>query len=82
MQQRIKIALNLLNLLMRWKPTIGCQRMEKFFFPCPYILLIFLYKKDMMAILQYLAEIEGMATSYDDRTPAARKKRAVKANAA
>ena len=55
--------------------------MEKFFISCPYILLIFLYK-DMVAILQYLAEIEGMATSYDDRTPAARKKQAVKANAA
>ena len=46
------------------------------------VVLISLYKKDMVAILQYLAETEGMATTYDDRTPAARKKRAVKANAA
>ena len=46
------------------------------------VVLISLYKKDMVAVLQHLAESQGMATTYDDRTPAARKKRAVKANAA
>ena len=67
-------------LLMQWKPIISCQRLEKFLVPS--VVLISLYKKDMMAILQYLAESEGMATTFDDRTPAARKKHAVKANAA
>ena len=38
------------------------------------IVLISLYKKDMVGILQYLAKSEGMATTYDDRTPTARKK--------
>ena len=46
------------------------------------IALMSLYKKDMVAVLQHLAEREGMATTYEDRTPAARKKRAAKANAA
>ena len=46
------------------------------------VALMALYKKDMVAVLQYLVEREGMSTTYEDRAPAARKKRAAKANAA
>ena len=38
------------------------------------VVLISLYKKDMVAILLYFAKSEGMATTYDDRTTAARSK--------
>jgi hypothetical protein len=56
------------------------NRQEKSLAPvyCPHVA----YKKDMVAVLQYLAEEEGMAWTYEDRAPAARKKRAAKANAA
>ena len=32
------------------------------------VVLISQYKKNVVAILQYLAESQGMATTYDDRT--------------
>ena len=41
-----------------------------------------LYKKDMVAVLEDLAESIGISTTYVSQTPAARDKRNKKANAA
>lgn len=51
----------------------------------PEILQVFLmslYKKDMVAVLEDLAESIGISTTYVSQTPAARDKRNKKANAA
>ena len=51
----------------------------------PEILQVFLmslYKKDMVAVLEGLAESIGISTTYISQTPAARYKRNKKANAA
>ena len=51
----------------------------------PEILQVFLmslYKKDMVAVLEDLAESIGISTTYISQTPAARDKRNKKANAA
>ena len=39
------------------------------------VALMSLYKKDMLAILEGLADNAGISTTYVDRTPAAREKR-------
>ena len=39
------------------------------------VALMSLYKKDMVAVLEGLADNAGISTTYVDRTPAAREKR-------
>ena len=46
------------------------------------VALMSLYKKDMVAVLEGLAENAGISTSYVDRNPAAREKRSKRANIA
>ena len=45
------------------------------------VALMTVYKEDKLAALQYLASCKGISTTYNDKTPAGRKKRADKANA-
>ena len=44
------------------------------------VALMSLYKKDMVAILEGLADNAGISTTYVDRTPAAREKRNKRSN--
>ena len=43
------------------------------------VALMTVYKEDKLAALQYLASCKGISTTYNDKTPAGRKKRADKA---
>ena len=44
------------------------------------VTLMSLYKKDMVAVLEGLADNAGISTTYVDRTPAAREKRNKRSN--
>ena len=78
MQQWTQIGFpSFLTQPMLWKHTIVCQRAA----PEPLaVTLMSLYKKDMVAVLEGLADNAGISTTYVDRTPAAREKRNKRSN--